>query len=469
MIPPGRPATRERGDVPDASQGGASPLVARPRPGAPGRGRTWARNAGVVALALLLLLAIGVRVVLVVQGGLVAGDDFTPYWNGARAVAAGQSPYAWLAENRPQEVPDYIYPPLLAMLLAPFALVLDYAAARWAWLALSAACLLVAAALAWRTSGLRARGPGKMALVPLLVLLPAATSALGAGTLSPVLALTTAGTFAAALGGRGRLAGALVAVGAYLKSFPALLGGYLLLRRQWRAALAALASGLLLVAASLLLLGWQVHWAYLTGVIPAQRRWFGMPLNVSLTGLFTRLFSAGGFGTPVVDAPALASLAIGATTAALLAASAYAIWRARSDRGGEAAAFGLAVVAMLLLSPINGQYNLVIAVVPVAVAAAAVQRAWPRHLRWLLLIALLLSLPVEPCDLALLRDACMGPAGLAEGLPWRQAWGSLLITGPLWGLLALWALLFRLCLAPGARPVRAGRGAWPLSPRAPAR
>jgi hypothetical protein len=264
----------------------------------------------------------------------------------------------------------------------------------------------------------------------------------------PLLTLVTAGTYAAVLARRQGLAGGLVAIGADLKSFPALLGGYLLLRRQWRAALAALGAGLALLLVSLLTLGWAAHWTYLTGVIPAQRRWFGMPLNVSLTGLFTRLFSDSGFGTPVVNAPVLAQAAIVLTSTALLAASAYAVWRARADRGGEAAAFGLAIVAMLLLSPINGQYNLVIALVPLAIAAAAVQRAWPRHLRWLLLIALLLSLPVEPCDLAPLRDVCVGPAGLASGLPWRAGWGTLLITGPFWGLLALWGLLWRLCTAP---------------------
>jgi hypothetical protein len=144
--------------------------------------------------------------------------------------------------------------------------------------------------------------------------------------------------------------------------------------------------------------------------------------------------------------------------AGLVIATGYALWRARADRAGEAAAFALAVVAMLLLSPINGQYNLVIAVVPLAVAAGAVQQARPRHLRWLLLIALLLSLPVEPCDLAPLRDACVGPAGLAAGLPWHQGWGSLLITGPLWGLLALSALLWRLCTE-APQPGRSSAGA----------
>ncbi len=433
-----------------SNPGVAGALATTMSGGAVARGpaRSWGVRGCLIALGLLVLLAVGARVIALVQLGVAEGDDFTPYWNGARAVAAGHSPYGWLAENRPQEVPDYIYPPLLAMLLAPATVVLDYAAARWAWLALSAACLIAATLLAWRASGLRTERPGGLALVPLLVLLPAGTSALGSGTLSPVLTLTTAATFAALLARHTGPAGGLVAIAADLKSFPALLGGYLLVRRHWRAALVGCGAGLLLLGASLLAIGWDAHWAYLTGVIPAQRRWFGMPLNVSLTGLFTRLFSQSGFGQPVVEAPVVAQLAILLTAAALLAATAYAVWRAPADRDGEAAAFALAVVAMLLLSPINGQYNLVIALVPMMVGVATVQRAWPRHLRWFLLIALLLSLPVEPCDLAPLRDSCLAAStGLADDLVWRHGWGTLLVSGPLFGLVLLWALLFQRCRA----------------------
>jgi hypothetical protein len=91
------------------------------------------------------------------------------------------------------------------------------------------------------------------------------------------------------------------------------------------------------------------------------------------------------------------------------------------------------------VSPINGQYNLVIAALPLAVAAARVQSAWPRHLRWLLLAGLLLSCPVELYDLFPM-----------DPMPWRLGWGNLLTSGPFFGLLTLWGLLLRLCLEPGA-------------------
>jgi uncharacterized membrane protein len=54
-------------------------------------------------------------------------------------------------------------------------------------------------------------------------------------------------------------ASVLVALGAWIKLFPGLLGGSLLLRRQWRAAAIAVAVGLALAVVSVLALGWEPH------------------------------------------------------------------------------------------------------------------------------------------------------------------------------------------------------------------
>src|SRR5262249_32524816 len=243
--------------------------------------------------------------------------------------------------------------------------------------------------LIWRASGLRASGAVALALTPFAALLPWTTTALGVGQLSPQLLLLTVGAYAALAAGRPLAAGGLIAGAAYLKSFPALLGGYLLLRRQWRAALGALATGIALVALSLVVLGWEPHWEYFARVVPLQTLWVGGSFNVSLSGFLTRLLLPNEFTTPVVDAGAWGRALSALADLAGLAASAYAVWRARANRVGEAMAYALAVLAMLLVSPINGQYNLVIAALPLAVAAARVQSAWPRHLRWLLLAGLL--------------------------------------------------------------------------------
>lgn len=422
---------------------------------------------GAVAVALLGLSA--VRAVGMIEENWAVGDDFTPYWNGAVAVAEGRNPYGWLAEGRPQEVRDYIYPPLLALLLAPFTALMDYPTARWAWLGFSVLCTVAGLVLVWRTSRLRARGRAALALLPFLALIPPTTGALGFGQLSPQLLLVIAGAYAAVGARRMGAAGALLAVGTYLKSFPGVIALYLLARRRWRGCVVALGAGAALVALSLLVLGVQPHWDYLSGVVPAQRRWFAAMSNISFTGLFTRLFTTNLFAAPVVVADGLAALAIALCAGVVLAVSAYAIWRARADGAAEAAAFGVAVVAALVVSPINGTQNLLIAALPLAVAAAHVQAAWPHGLRWLLVVTLLLSLPVEPCDLAPLRGWCLqDAAGLPlAALPWRLGWGNLLTAGPLLGLLALWGLLVRCCLQPPALAAATRPGASP--PRRAAR
>jgi alpha-1,2-mannosyltransferase len=386
-----------------------------------------------------ILVVSAARVVGLVNVGLAEGDDFAMYWGGASSVAAGHSPYAWLAENRPLDLQDYHYPPLLALLLAPLTGVLAYPAARWAWLLFSLFCLAASGIMIWHASGLRALGAPALALTPFAALLPWTTTALGVGQLSPQLLLLIAGAYAALVARRPLAAGGLIAGAAYLKSFPALLGGYLLLRRQWRAALGALATGLVLVVVSLLVLGWEPHWTYLARVVPLQTLWVGGSFNVSLGGFLTRLLLPNEFTTPVVDAGVWGRAGIALADVAVLAASAYAVWRAGANRVGEATAYALAVVAMLLVSPINGQYNLVIVALPLAVAAARVQGDWPRHLRWLLLAGLLLGCPVELYDLFPM-----------DPMPWRLGWGNLLTSGPLFGLLALWGLLVRLCLEPSA-------------------
>jgi Glycosyltransferase family 87 len=402
----------------------------------------------ILGAAILLVVATSaVQIIAVVNAWLVEGDDFTQYWNGARAVAAGQNPYEWAVANRPLEVSDYHYPPLLALLLAPATLVFDYATARWAWLAFSALCVAVGTTLAWRTSGIRWRDPRGLAALAFLGLLPATFIALEMGQLSPQLLLVIAASYAA-LNQRPGRAGALLAVATYLKSFPGLLVGDFLLRRQWRGCVAAVGTGLALAALSVAVLGWEPHWTYITRVIPSQGRWFGGPFNVSLNGFFTHLLIDTPFSSPIIDAQTVGLVSIILSTALLLAATFYAVARAPANAQGDRLAFAVTATAMMLAAPINGQYNLVLAVVPLALVVARVQEAWPNGLRWLLLVWILLSLPVEFCDFGLFAQWC-GPDLSnvpVKDLPWRQGWGNLLTSGRFFGLLLLWALLLRFCL-----------------------
>ncbi len=416
--------------------GGMSLVEARPV-GAPAarRGGTRWLVVGVAVCCALVLAMSAARIVNTIDGALIEGDDFTPYWNGASAVAAGQTPYAWLDENRPLGLRDFHYPPILAVLLAPVPRLMDYPTARWGWLGFSILCLVASVLLIWRTSGLRLHDPTALAVAPAFALVPPLTLALGIGQLSPQLLLVMAGAYAALGARRDGLAGGLVALGAYLKTFPGLLAGYFLLRRDWRALAASVLGGLLLLTLTLLALGWEPHRTYLTRVVPTQSIWIGGPFNVSIAGVLTRLLIANPFTTPIVDSGRIGQAVIVVVTLLVLAVTASATWRAPAGRRGENTAFALVVTTSLLVSPINGNYNLIILILPLLAAAARVQEAWPRHLRWLLLAALLLGLPVEYYDIWPI-----------DPMPWRIGWGNLLTSGPFFGLLTLWALMVRLCL-----------------------
>jgi hypothetical protein len=400
--------------------------------------RTFAQSSPcLLAITVLVLLfftiVIGWLVVTLVDQGLRAGgdSDFGAYWKGAVSVAGGHSPYEWLIDSRASaSVSEYTYPPHLAVLLAPVTRVLDSSTARWVWLAVSVLCLVLSWALAWKTSGLYRQWRDPLAWGPVFALLPWVGLTLVVGQLSPQLSLLIVAAFAAVAAGRSATTGGLLAIAACLKIFPALLGGYLLLRRQWRAGFFAVATGLVALAGTLVVLGWETHWTYLSGIIPTQRSYVANSFNISFTGLFTRLLMPSSFTTPVASTDTLGQSLIVVTTLTLLVGTAYGIWRARRDKEGDVLAYALAVVTILLVTPVSGLYNLVIAFLPLAVATARVDPTDARGRAYLAGVMVLLFVPL--CFL----------------VPYPfSGWNNVLASMPLFGLLTLWALLLRLCLS----------------------
>jgi hypothetical protein len=200
-------------------------------------------------------------------------SDFWWYYQAAQAILAGTSPFA---------VEDFAYPPLLAFLLTPLAL-LTYEAARWVWFAFSHACLVGAAYLVWRVAG-----AGRTALLAVLAVWAcggAIAESLMLGQLNPLLLLLVVLSWYP----RREPAGAAsVALAAALKIWPAtLLAAYALLRRG-RALVTGIAVILLLALlptlATALLLGPPLS-------PPATYYWMGTPalFNFSLPAVLLRL------------------------------------------------------------------------------------------------------------------------------------------------------------------------------------
>lgn len=159
-------------------------------------------------------------------------SDFRKYYDAARQIVAGHSPFA---------TAGYIYPPLLAELLTPLAQ-LDYLAARWVWYAVSQACLLAAAWLIWRAFGRDWLVACSIALV--WAMGGAAGEALWLGQVSPLLALLLATVYTSTQWRQGVALG----VGFALKFIPGMLAIGLLLNRSRAGVMAFLASTSVLLA-----------------------------------------------------------------------------------------------------------------------------------------------------------------------------------------------------------------------------
>ena len=171
-------------------------------------------------------------------------SDFAIYRLAAVRIVHGQSPYT---------EPGYIYPPLLAYLLSPFACI-DYLPGRWIWFGLSHAMILMAAYLIWRRlgGGLRSAcivafvwGGGR-----------AAGESLSLGQVNPALALLLAIAYMTP----STASGLAVGVAAAVKIIPGVTEISWLLARSWKPPAIGLAA-----AATLVLAPWLATAAFLRG------------------------------------------------------------------------------------------------------------------------------------------------------------------------------------------------------------
>lgn len=185
-----------------------------------------------------------------------AGRDFASYYYALQVSADGKNPYlkesldaAARADGTRREVHPYFYPPPFLLVMAwalPFEL--DTGFSLWFWL--NELCLLAAALALWRWFGsLHAALAPTLALSLALMYGVAYSQELGQANFG-VLALVCIGLWQAR--DRPDLAGALMGLACMMKMSPALFVAWWLLKRQWRPAIAACVTAVVL---SLLTLG----------------------------------------------------------------------------------------------------------------------------------------------------------------------------------------------------------------------
>jgi alpha-1,2-mannosyltransferase len=323
-------------------------------------------------------------------------------------------------------------PPHLHLLFLPLA-PLEPLQALVVWAAANLVALAASLIVVVRSLHIRVTRAGVLWSV-LAALSFAATGAIvNTGQLTFLLLLPLTLAWAAARSGRWTRAGVHLGLCIGAKPFLLPLLGYLIVRRHWRGALAAVATIGAAFAVGIAVFGWQAHveWLRVLSVID----WAWVIMNGSLLGFLTRNLTPTAYFTPLADAPAYVQplwlagvLVIGLVTLAAVVADRS---RSATDRG-----LLLVLLASQLVSPLGWIYYMWLPLAPMAALAIAWRqeshagsgRDEPRTIvRWrnALLVAAVPFLVVP----IILTVACQ-----------PRAWATLTFgSAYFWGTLLLWA------------------------------
>ncbi len=400
--------------------------------------------------------------------------DFFQEWASARNCLTGLPVYTshavtlphylhWrLPEGDPWGVEINAHPPTAVLLALPLA-GLSFPTAFLLWNLASLAALLASLALIARGLGWRFPPWVVLLLVALLSVCYPFWHQMVHGNLNLFLLALFTATWAAGRAGRPRWAGVALGTAAAVKLFPAFLAVYFLARREWKVLKAAATAFAVLTLLTAVVLGTEAYRSYFGEVLPrTAERYRAAWFNLSLAGLWAKLFDpqAGDRGmhvTPLLASRYLGHAFFAASAVVVAAVVARVAARARSRRAADLA-FGMALLGMLLVSPITWDHYLLLLPLPLAVL-------WKRlppteWVRWLYGAAVvLLWLPpvgVMEHAMTLLGEERKAGVGWSVGpLPALTA-----LSVHTWALLALFAL--------GAALGRSGsvRGALQLRPAA---
>jgi alpha-1,2-mannosyltransferase len=306
---------------------------------------------------ILALVAL-VFAVLTTANAINKGGDAAVFFEGGRRFLNAEPLYAGSSA-----ADGFIGPPFQAMFFAPFAAVASASpiAAKLLWHALNLASLGIGVWLTatWWTatrerSGLAARSWLGMVVAPLgAVLLPLLTNFEHQNLNALLFALISAATWQLTMGSA-IAAGVLVGTATALKAFPALFILYLLARRYWTAAIAAIGTaGLLTTAVPLAVYGSE-GFADLsrTFVRLSTSGWPTRGNNQSLIAAIDRTIAGADAGVRVVsETPVAALMFLVLAIAIVLAFTAVTVATRRTHASVAVEVTAVTVIAMLL-SPI---------------------------------------------------------------------------------------------------------------------
>lgn len=281
----------------------------------------------------------------------LALEDFGIFRTAALAVIHGHSPYVAPNPSAYLHFDRFVYPPIAALLFAPFAAVPSGPSHALMFVAGLAAILVALRILRvrdWRCYSVA------------LISAPAVNS-IALGALSSFLLL------GAALCWRYRadpvVAGVAIAVTALLKLFLWPLGVWLVVTRRWRAVLVCAGAGLVLLVGGWAVIDFAGLRSYPTILHVLQQ--VEIPVSYSLVGLF-----------------GLSGGAVTAVTIVLSLTGIVAIWAAARGEDGDRRSFAVAIFVSLVATPLLWMHYLLLLFVPIAFYRPRLSGLW--FLPWLL-------------------------------------------------------------------------------------
>ena len=259
------------------------------------------------------------------------------------------------------------HPPTSVLLALPLA-GLTFSDAFLAWDLLSLVALGVSIGLVVTNLKIPFSLWSLLPTLTLLLLCEPVRSHLAYGQLNLYLLPLITGAWVANRSGRPWWAGSLLGLATAIKLFPGFLFLFFLVRKQWKVVLAGVAGFTVATLLTTAVLGPEAYRDYVQKALPQVGEWRSNWSNASLVGLWSKLFNPGTKGphvTPLMHSPVLAHLASLVSCATVSILVAWVAWQARSQAQCDLA-FGLMLVAMLLVSPMTWEHYLVLLLLPLA-------------------------------------------------------------------------------------------------------
>ncbi len=290
---------------------------------------------------------------------LSQGGDYGAYYMAGTVLNRGEDLYdiAHMQSMAPELInftnAPYVYPPLVAIVNMPLAL-LSFPLAYRVWLLIQLICLFVSIDLVARN--LPALGKWAWPFTFILVAnMYTAYLALDIGQVNMLVLLVLCLVLHLARRQHDAWVGVVIALGVMIKIVPLLLLGYFLLQKRWRVLPGFIIGMLVLLIPSLLIPGPQAAMGYFSRIIGAEMgSQISIPANVSLAGL--AYFTA----NSLLHSPAALPLLRWGSTLLVLAGLAFITLKKLVPHEAPASlVLVMWIMGIALISPTTWEHNLV--------------------------------------------------------------------------------------------------------------